>query len=171
MVCSSQPILAGAICLSWWKQIKTASAANKHNKYLIERGSKSWLEDLLGSSCPGLLRKLLWGPGRPQASCIYGGWGLPDFLQDVTGRRAQGCPPLAHLHSPGLHPWLHQTDPHLNSRKRASSDITCVRDAQNHSENSKQCVLYLRGFQFWEEVPWLLFFLKVLRMDQLLRRL
>lgn len=91
----------------------------------------SWLEDLLGSICLGLPRKPLWGPEMPQVSGIYEGWGQPDFLQDVTGRMAQDCSPLAHLHSPDLHPWPHQTDLHLTMKKeekRVVSNIERVRD-------------------------------------------
>lgn len=88
-----------------------------YNKYLIERGSWSWLEDLLESTFPGLPKKLLWGRGRPQVSGMYEGWGQPGFLQDVTDQMAQDCPPFAHSHSPDLHPWPHQTNPHLAAEK------------------------------------------------------
>lgn len=85
----------------------------KEHLGLTRRGSRSWVEDWLGSSCPGLPRKPLWGQGRPQVSGIYVGWGRPGFLRDVTCQIAQGCPPFPHSNSPDLHPWLHRTDPHL----------------------------------------------------------
>lgn len=59
----------------------------------------------------------LWGPGRPRVSGMYEGWGLPGFLRNVTGQISQDCCPLAHLHSNDLHPWPHQTYPHLTVEK------------------------------------------------------
>lgn len=50
---------------------------------------------------------------------------------------AQGCSPLAHLHSSDLHPWPHRTDLHLTRRKNGSN-IARVEDAQIHSEYSTQ---------------------------------
>lgn len=111
----------------------------------------------------------------PQVSGIYEGWGQPDFLQDVTGRMAQDCSPLAHLHSPDLHPWPHQTDLHLTMKKeekRVVSNITksagCIDPKWEHYTVK---MYYLWGFHFGWKVPWVLFFLMVPRMDQLLRRL
>lgn len=78
----------------------------------------SWLEDSLGSRRPGLPVKPLWGPGRSQVSGIYEGWGQPGFLPDVPGQTSRGCPPLARLHPPDLHPWPRQTDRHLTAGKQ-----------------------------------------------------
>lgn len=74
-------------------------------------------------------------------SGIYEGWEQLGFLRDVIGQKAQGFPPLAHLHSSDLHPWPHQTDPHLTADKEPVSDIATVLEAQNHKKSQKMYCL------------------------------
>lgn len=83
----SELVWSAQFGMDWWL---------KEHSGLIEKGSWSWLGDLLGSSCPGSPRKLLWGLGRTQGFDMYEGWGQPGFLQDGTGQIAQDCPPLVH---------------------------------------------------------------------------
>jgi len=86
----------------------------------------------------------LWGPGRPRVSGMYEGWGLPGFLRNVTGQISQDCCPLAHLHSNDLHPWPHQTYPHLTVEKEQMRTMQ-VWDARHPNGNSRRNVLCTWG--------------------------
>ena len=74
------------------------------------------MRHLLESSCPGSPTKRLQDPEKTQVSGIYASWMQSDFLRDVTGQKVQGCS-HGRFHSLDLHPWPHQTNPHLTKVK------------------------------------------------------
>lgn len=91
---------------------------------------------------------------------MYAGWRQPDLLQGVTGQKVQGCSHLGRFHSPDLHPWPHQTNPHLTKVK-----INQACWSQGRKIRAVQKCVYLWDFLFEGNV------LMLMRTGLLLRRL